>query len=333
MATAPAAPADQEPPNLDDFDFSQAFAGLNNSPLRVDPQTEGGSGLQDGLFGGQMNGALGGLGQNGSQARDGTASQGLRGNSDAQHGPETTFSGSQIQALFSQFEDRLASRIEKKLSAVQDSVAGSSLDSKKRKADSIKNDGIRKQYVPLEESSLRMHEVNETLAAVAEGEAEPIDAEQAGHLREHLEQGIKFCTDRMQFLEIAETEGWPVARKVEEDSFLIKLPEDLQSQVKKARKAVKADELAKEKKKPFKKFRGSRGGFGGGFGGGFRRFSGRGGFNNGFSGFNQGFSQGFSHQGSHGPKGVCWSCGNPGHISAYCTAKSNSAVNSARQNV
>ena len=44
-----------------------------------------------------------------------------------------------------------------------------------------------------------MHEVNSSLAAVAEGEAEPIGPEQAEQLREHLDQGIKFCTDRMQF--------------------------------------------------------------------------------------------------------------------------------------
>ncbi|GAQ93297.1 hypothetical protein KFL_014250010 [Klebsormidium nitens] len=277
MASAAATQTDPPEP---DFDFANLF---NSSPLRVDP-----TGQQDGLQSAGMNNSGASRLQDGLPGfQTGAFAQGPQGlhvppvpharqPGASQQTPEGTFSGSQIQALFSTFEDRIASRIEKKLSAVQDSVSGSSLDAKKRKAEAIKNEGIRKQYVPIEEASLRMHEVNSSLAAVAEGEAEPIGPEQAEQLREHLDQGIKFCTDRMQFLEIAETEGWSVAKKVEEDSFLLKLPEDLQSQVKKARKAVKADEQAKDKKKSGRKFRGS---FRGGFSSGYRRFSGgRGGF-------------------------------------------------------
>ncbi|GAQ90204.1 hypothetical protein KFL_006130010, partial [Klebsormidium nitens] len=163
--------------------------------------------------------------------------------------------------MFAASEDRIASRIEQKLSAVQDSVSAgagsSSFESKKRKGESLKNEGIKKQYVPLEEASLHMHEVRDRVAAVADGDLPPLGPEDAEKLRQHLDEGIDICSKRLQFLEIAESEGWNVLKKVEEQAFISTLPDELQAQVKKAKKAVKEDEQSKEKKKSSgRKFRG-----------------------------------------------------------------------------
>jgi hypothetical protein len=61
-------------------------------------------------------------------------------------------------------EERLASRFKDQLSSTVEDVLSSSLANKKRKADQLKNEGIKKQYVPLEEANLRMKAFRESLA-------------------------------------------------------------------------------------------------------------------------------------------------------------------------
>jgi hypothetical protein len=205
-------------------------------------------------------------------------------------------------------EERIANRFKDQLSSTVEDVLSSSLANKKRKADQLKNEGIKKQYIPIEEATLRMKVVRESLADTAEREA-PIGPDDAAKLRDHLDEGILLLEKRMAHLEVAQYEGWDVAKKMEENALVIHLSDDMQQQLKKAKKEVKEDSAKKNNTsgKKFKK------------GGKFWKN------NTHFGGAPQygGFQK--------GPKGPCFSCGQAGHISQWCPNKGVVAANANRQ--
>jgi hypothetical protein len=86
------------------------------------------------------------------------------------------------------------------------------LASKKRKAYMMRNEGIKKQYAPIEEASLRMKAVRESLTSFVE-EGTPLAPKDAAKLRDHLDEGITILEKRMAHLEVAQHEGWDVATK------------------------------------------------------------------------------------------------------------------------
>jgi hypothetical protein len=53
----------------------------------------------------------------------------------------------------------------------------------------------------------------------------------------------------MYFLHVVADQGWPVARKMEEVQKVMDLPDDVQAQVKRAKKALKEEEGAKKEYK------------------------------------------------------------------------------------
>jgi hypothetical protein len=206
-------------------------------------------------------------------------------------------------------EERLANRFKDQLSSTVEDVLSSSLANKKRKADLLKNEGIKKQYVPIEEATLRMKAIRESLADTAEGEA-PLGPDDAAKLRDHLDEGILLLEKRMAHLEVAQYEGWDVAKKMEDNALVLHLPDDMQQQLKKAKKEVKEDS-AKKNNTSGKKFKKGGGKF-------WKN-------NTHFGGAPQygGFQK--------GPKGPCFSCGQAGHISQWCPNKGVVAANANRQ--
>lgn len=204
-------------------------------------------------------------------------------------------------------EERMANRFKDQLSSTVEDVLSSSLANKKRKADLLKNEGIKKQYVPIEEANLRMKAVRESLADAAEGEA-PIGPDDAAKLRDHLDEGILLLEKRMAHLEVAQYEGWDVAKKMEENALILHLSDEMQQQLKKAKKEVKEDTAKKsntgKKTKKGGKFWKNNSHFGGA-----PQFGGI----------------------QKGPKGPCFSCGQFGHISQWCPNKGVVAANANRQ--
>ena len=186
------------------------------------------------------------------------------------------------QALAASQESILA-RMKEELSAsvsasVHDAVSSSSgLSGIKRRAESIKNEGIKKQFVPLEESLLRMQAVQEPLKAFVDGDLDSISPDDAAKMSEYLDEGIQLVSKRLQQLEIAETQGWQIAKKMEENQLVLQLDEESQKLLKKAKKEVKEEEKEREAKKakkssskpstrpPFRRSFFPRGGFHGGF--------------------------------------------------------------------
>lgn len=122
------------------------------------------------------------------------------------------------------------------------------LSAVKRKHASITNESLKKQYEPLEEMQIRVDAVNETLAKVAE-ENRPIPPEEALQLQKTLDEGKLITSRRLQFLEVAHVEGWDVAKCMEKNTFLMELDDDMQKQLKRARKDAKALEAEKKEKK------------------------------------------------------------------------------------
>lgn len=215
-----------------------------------------------------------------------------------------------IENALRRSEERLALRFQNQLSTTVEDALSTSLASKKRKADQIKNEGIKKQYIPVEEATLRMKAVRSSLAEAVD-EQTPLGPADAEKLRDHLDEGIKILEKRMAHLEIAQQEGWDVAKKMEDNELVLSLPEEMRAQLKKAKKEAKEEEKEKKEsknsagKKGFKK-----GGkpwmksqFGGGFGG-FQK----------------------------GAKGPCFSYGQFDHISATCPNKAFAAMNAVRHN-
>jgi hypothetical protein len=129
---------------------------------------------------------------------------------------------------------------------------------------------------------------------------------------------MKFITKRMTHLEIAEVEGWNVAKCLEKNQFILDLPEELQKQLKRAKKEAKEKDQSKENKKSSSKrgYRSRRGGFRGSSGG----FSG--------PGHHGGFQSGSGFKGGCGP---CFSCGLAGHIAAFCPMKGAAPAHAGRQ--
>jgi hypothetical protein len=167
----------------------------------------------------------------------------------------------------------------------------------------------------LEETKLRLDAVRDAVARVAAGEGAPIGPEEAVHLQKTLDEGIALVSKRMHFLEVAQVEGWDVAKCLEKNELFLDLLDDMQKQLKRAKKEAKAEEAVKERKKG-----GNRKGF---------FFCGRGRGRGGQSHFEGGFSGQTRRQDTR----TCYSCGQVGHISASCPLKVPAAVNGGRQNM
>jgi hypothetical protein len=190
----------------------------------------------------------------------------------------------------------------------------------KRRADAINNEGIKKQYVALEETKLRLEAARDAVKEVVEGAKPAIGPEEAAQLQKTLDEGLAEVSSRIAHLEIAEVEGWSVAKQMEKNRLMMELPDDLQKQLKQVRKDAKNEEAEKDKKKggqkskgfhPYRRGNGFRGGHHG-FGRGSGSFEGGGGYSKG------------------GPMAF-WACGQVGHISSFCPVKGMQASAASRQ--
>jgi plasmid maintenance system antidote protein VapI len=201
--------------------------------------------------------------------------------------------------------------------APQDPVATA-----KRKHEDITNEALRKQYEPLEEMTIRINAVSEVLSDASTNQ-KAITPEEALRLQKTLDEGKQFTSRRLKHLEVAIAEGWEVAKQMEKNAFMMELDEDMQKQLKRARKDAKAAEAEKKEKKHHNGhanrrgyfFRRGRGGFRGGFGGG--------------GGFRGGFQGGFGGGQRGGPR-ACYTCGQVGHLSAYCPQRGAQAAAGGR---
>jgi hypothetical protein len=150
------------------------------------------------------------------------------------------------------------------------------------------------------------------MAGVAEGtSSSAIGKDEAAQAAKTLDEGISHIQKRMHFLEVAQVEGWNVAKCLEKNALFLDLPEDMQKQLKRAKKDAKLEEGDKKSKKGQnrKGFHYRRGGRGRG---GFFPHS-RGGF-----------------RGSVNSRS-CYACGQPGHISANCPTKVAATAHAGRQ--
>jgi hypothetical protein len=71
--------------------------------------------------------------------------------------------------------------------------------------------------------------------------------EEAAHLQKTIDEGIDMASKRMHFLEVAQVEGWDVAKCLEKNELFLELPEDIQKQLKRAKKDAKLEESLKVK--------------------------------------------------------------------------------------
>jgi hypothetical protein len=142
----------------------------------------------------------------------------------------------QIRAIL---DTALAQQKNDILAAVRDqlsTISSTPFSTFKRKADQFSNDGLKKQFQPLEEAKLRLDAVRSTMAGVAEGGSSLLNKEEAAHVVKTLDEGISHIEKRMHFLEIAQVEGWDVAKCLEKNSLFLDLPEDKQKQLKRAKR-------------------------------------------------------------------------------------------------
>jgi hypothetical protein len=201
------------------------------------------------------------------------------------------------------------------LSAVKEqlgSISSTPFSTIKRKADQFSNEGLKKQFVPLEEAKLRLDAVRTTMAGVAEGtSSSAIGRDEAAHAVKTLDEGISHLQKRMHFLEVAQVEGWNIAKCLEKNALFLDLLEDMQKQLKRAKKDAKLEEGDKKGKKGQnrKGFHCRRGG------------RGRAGF---FPQSRGGFRGGVDSR-------SCYSCGQVGHISANCPTKVAARAHAGRQ--
>jgi hypothetical protein len=93
------------------------------------------------------------------------------------------------------------------------------LSSVKRKHETISNEGLKKQYEPLEEMQIRVDAISEALAKATE-ENMTISPDEALQLQKTLDEGKIFTSRRLPFFEVAHVEGWNVAKCMEKNSFL-----------------------------------------------------------------------------------------------------------------
>jgi hypothetical protein len=221
----------------------------------------------------------------------------------------------QVNAMLDQALERQKATL---LAAVKDQISSlqpTPFAGVKRRAEKIANEGIKKQFMPLEETKLRLDAVRDAVAGVAAGESVPIGPEEAVHLQKTLDEDIALVSKRMHFLEVAQIEGWDVGKCLEKNELFFDLPEDMQKQLKRAKKEAKAKEAVKEKNKS-----GDKKGF---------FLCGRGRGRGGQSHYGGGFSGPVRRQDTR----TCFSCGQVGHILASCPLKVPAAANGGRQNM
>jgi hypothetical protein len=222
--------------------------------------------------------------------------------------PSQSIPADQLKALL---DSALTQQKNDILSAVKEqlgSISSTPFSTIKRKAEQFSNEGLKKQFVPLEEAKLRLDIVRTTMAGVAEGTS---SKDEAAHAVKTLDEGISHLQKRMHFLEVAQVEGWDVAKCLEKNAMFLDLPEDMQKQLKRAKKDAKLEEGDKKGKKGqnrkgFHYRRGARG---------------RGGF---FPQSRGGFRGGVDSR-------SCYFCGQVGHISANCPTKVAATAHAGRQ--
>jgi hypothetical protein len=110
--------------------------------------------------------------------------------------------------------------------------------------------------VPLEETKIRLEAARDAVKEVVEGAKPAIGPEEAAQLQKTLDEGLAEVSRRIAYLEITEVEGWSVAKQKKNNCLMMELPDDLQKQLKQARKDAKSDEAEKDKKKGGQKSKG-----------------------------------------------------------------------------
>jgi hypothetical protein len=132
------------------------------------------------------------------------------GGNHAANGPQVDLnqplSLAQAVELFDTISQRTETRIMQTLKASQPAPAAP-YTTTKRKADDITNEGIKKQYIPLEETKLRLEAMREKLQTVTKGVQPAIGPEEAAELQKTIDEGLDLVSRRICHLEIARTEG------------------------------------------------------------------------------------------------------------------------------
>jgi hypothetical protein len=158
---------------------------------------------------GTGNGALNQGGEPEHAAVDNTPSTSVRQSVNDKDQPLT------VDQAFELFDKLLQKSKDRFCSSIQKSLPAQSADpfaSIKRKADAVNNEGIMKQYVPLKETKIRLEAARDAVKEVVEGAKPAIGPEEAAHLQKTLDEGLAKVSRRIAHLEIAEVEGWPVAK-------------------------------------------------------------------------------------------------------------------------
>jgi hypothetical protein len=123
--------------------------------------------------------------------------------------PPQTIPADQLKAIL---DSALTQQKNDILSAVKEqlgTISSAPFSTIKRKADQFSNEGLKKQFTPLEEAKLRLDAVRSTMASVAEGtSAGAIGKTEAEKVVQTLDEGISHIQKRMHFLEVAQVEGW-----------------------------------------------------------------------------------------------------------------------------
>jgi hypothetical protein len=156
--------------------------------------------------------------------------------------PAQSIPADQLQTILDQALTRQKNDI---LSAVKNllTTIAAPFSTIKRKAERFNNEGLKKQFIPLEEAKLRLDAVRSTMAGVAEGgSGSSLGKEEAAQAVKTLDEGIRHIEKRMHFLEVDQVEGWNVAKCLEKNALFLDLPEDMQKQLKRAKKDAKLKE-------------------------------------------------------------------------------------------
>jgi hypothetical protein len=130
--------------------------------------------------------------------------------------------------LFDKLLERSEERVRKSIQTTLPHHPADPFSLIKRKADDINNEGIKKQYIPLEKTKLRMEAARDAVKKIAEGGKAALGPKEAAQvLQKTLDEGLKMVSRRISHLQIAETEGWSVAKHTEKNQLLMEFSEDL----------------------------------------------------------------------------------------------------------
>jgi hypothetical protein len=92
--------------------------------------------------------------------------------------------------LFDKLLERSEERVRKSIQTTLPNHPADPFSLIKRKADDISNEGIKKQYIPLEETKLRMAAARDAVKEIAEGGKAALGPEDAAQLQKTLDEGL-----------------------------------------------------------------------------------------------------------------------------------------------